>query len=316
MGQESRADKKVRYYKKCCELFTKYNKAFLVCCDNVASKQMMDMRAGLRPGTALLFGKNTMMKKCLRMYMEETGDEKWMPLLDLLIGNVGLAFTEDSLPDVRDKMDSYRVGAPARAGVVAPVAVTIPAGPTGMDPSQTSFFQTLNIATKINKGSIDILQDHVVFNAGDKVSASASMLLGKLKIKPFTYGLVIETVIENGGTYPPAVLDLSDDDIAAGIMAGISQVAALALGADYPCVAAMPHIIINAYKNVLAVSVETEYTFPYAEKVKAFLADPTAFAVAAAPVAAASSAAPTAAAAAPEPEEEEEEEDMEFDLFD
>lgn len=315
MGKLTRSEKKEVYYKKCCELFNKYSKAFLVCADNVASKQMMDMRAGLRPGSALLFGKNTMMKKCLRLYMEETGDEKWTALLDLLVGNVGILFTEDNLQDVREKMDSFRVGAPARANVVAPVAVTIPAGPTGMDPSQTNFFQTLNIATKINKGSIEILQDHVVFKEGEKVSASAAILLAKLAIKPFTYGLQIEMVLENGSTYPPAVLDLSDADIEAGIMAGIRQVAALSLGANYPTDAAMPHIIINAYKNVLAIAVETEYTFEYAEKVKAYLADPSAFAVAA-PAAGGGGGGAAAAAPAPEPEEEEEEEDMGFDLFD
>lgn len=78
---------------------------------------------------------------------------------------------QSDLVDVRDKIDTYRVGAPARAGVVAPVSVSVSAGPTGMDPSQTSFFQTLNIATKINKGSIEILNDMVVVTEGDRVRA-------------------------------------------------------------------------------------------------------------------------------------------------
>jgi hypothetical protein len=34
-----------------------------------------------------------------------------------------------------------QVGAPARVGLVAPVDVTVPAGNTGLDPSQTNFFQ-------------------------------------------------------------------------------------------------------------------------------------------------------------------------------
>ena len=38
-------------------------------------------------------------------------------------------------------MRVLQVGAPARVGLVAPNAVTIPAGGTGLDPSQTSFFQ-------------------------------------------------------------------------------------------------------------------------------------------------------------------------------
>lgn len=93
--------------------------------------------------------------------------------------------------------------------------------------------------------------------------------------------------------------------------------AALSLATGYGTVASVPHSIINAYKNVLAVAVMTEYTFPLAEKVKAILADPEAFAKAAA--AAAAAAAPAggdggAAAAAPAVEEESEDE-MELDLF-
>ncbi|OWK15145.1 hypothetical protein Celaphus_00000244, partial [Cervus elaphus hippelaphus] len=34
----------------------------------------------------------------------------------------------------------------------------------------------------------------------------------------------------------------------------------------YPTVASVPHSIINGYKRVLALSVETDYTFPLAEK--------------------------------------------------
>ncbi len=75
--------------------------------------------------------------------------------------------------------------------------VVIKAGPTGMDPSQTSFFQALGIATKINKGSIEIVSDVVVVKTGDRVGASQATLLAKLGIKPFKYGLVILKVRQN-----------------------------------------------------------------------------------------------------------------------
>ena len=42
---------------------------------------------------------------------------------------------------LRDEVNKYRVGAPARVGLVAPNDVVVPAGNTGLDPSQTSFFQ-------------------------------------------------------------------------------------------------------------------------------------------------------------------------------
>ena len=112
--------------------------------------------------------------------------------------------------------------------------------------------------------------------------------------------------------YSPAVLDLTDDDMIASFGMGLKRIAALSMATGYPTIAAVPHMIINAYKNVLAIAVETDYSFKYADKVKAYLADPSAFA-SAAPAAGGGGG---AAAKAPEPEPEEEEEDMGFDLFD
>uniref|UniRef100_A0A3Q3VU80 Large ribosomal subunit protein uL10 n=1 Tax=Mola mola TaxID=94237 RepID=A0A3Q3VU80_MOLML len=99
---------------------------------------------------------------------------------------------------------------------------------------------------------------------------------------------------------------------------GVRNIASVCLEIGYPTLASVPHSIINGYKKVLAVAVETDYSFPLADKVKAYLADPTAFAVAA-PVPAAETAAAAPAAAAKEEVKEESEEsddDMGFGLFD
>lgn len=106
------------------------------------------------------------------------------------VGNVGIIFTKAELADLKEEIEKYKVGAPARVGLLAPNDVHIPSGTTGMDPSQTSFFQALGIATKINKGTIEITQSVHLIHAGERVSASQATLLGKLGIKPFQYGLV------------------------------------------------------------------------------------------------------------------------------
>lgn len=48
----------------------------------------------------VLMGKNTMMKRSIRLYCEKTGDDKWPALLDHLVGNVGLIFTKADLAEV------------------------------------------------------------------------------------------------------------------------------------------------------------------------------------------------------------------------
>jgi large subunit ribosomal protein LP0 len=313
MPSATKLEKKEAYHNRLCDYLNTYDKAFVVHADNVGSKQMSDIRAALRPDSIILMGKNTMMKRSIRLYCEETGNDQWAPLLDELVGNVGLVFTKGDLSQIKEEISKYKVGAPARVGLLAPNDVFIPAGGTGMDPSQTSFFQALAIATKINKGTIEIVSEVHLIKAGDKVGASEAALLGKLGVKPFKYGLEVLKVYENGSLFDVAVLDITDDNLVGAVSAGLANIAALSLAIDYPTLASIPHSVINGYKNVLAVALETDVLFPQAEKIKEILKNPGAFAAAAAP--AAGGAAP-AAAKAPEPEEEEEEEDMGFSLFD
>lgn len=50
-------------------------------------------------------GKNTMMKRSIRLYIEETGNDTWSPILDELVGNVGIVFTKGDLSSVRGSRD-------------------------------------------------------------------------------------------------------------------------------------------------------------------------------------------------------------------
>merc|ERR1711879_923034 len=94
---------------------------------------------------------------------------------------------------------------------IAPCDVTIPAGDTGLEPTQTAFLQALNIATRINKGQIMILNDVKLLTEGEKVGASQATLLQKLKIRPFHYGLQVLSIFDDGSVYGPKVLDFNFD---------------------------------------------------------------------------------------------------------
>jgi large subunit ribosomal protein LP0 len=313
--------KKEQYDAKLRGYLQEYEKAFLVHADNVGSRQFMDIRAGLRDnGSVVLMGKNTMMKRSIRLYVEETGDEKWSTLVEQLVGNVGLIFTKADLSDVREQIEGFKVGAPARVGLVAPVDVTVPAGNTGLDPSQTNFFQALNIPTKINKGTVEITTDVQLIRIGEKVGASEATLLAKLGIKPFSYGLVIRQVFESGSLYSPSVLDITEEDLLAKAKSAIANITAVSLATSYPTQVAVPHLVINGFKNVLAIALGTEYSFPQADKIKEILENPellaAATAASAAPAAGDGGGKEEAKEEAKEEEEEEEDDDMGFSLFD
>jgi large subunit ribosomal protein LP0 len=194
-----------------------------------------------------------------------------------------------------------------------PVDLT-PSSPTVIprpSPHRTPLLQALGLATKINKGTIELVADVHLIKAGDRVGASQATLLAKLGIKPFKYGLAMLKVYEGGSLFDSAVLDIKDEDMLGAVAAAVGNVAALCLATGFPTIASIPHSVINGYKNVLGLALATDYSFPQADKVREILADPSKFAAATAPAAGA-----PAAAAAPEKKEEKKEESEEEEVGD
>lgn len=238
-------------------------------------------------------------------------------LLPFVKGNIGFVFTNGDLKEIRDLVLANRVAAPARAGAVAPVDVWVPAGNTGMEPGKTSFFQALNVPTKIARGTIEITTDLKLVDAGNKVGPSEATLLNILNISPFTYGMGIAQVYDQGQTFEASVLDVTDEALLKTFSSAIASITAISLAANYPTLPSVMHSVVNGYKKVLAVAVETEISWPEIEELKDRIANPDAYA-SAAPVAAAAAATSggDAAAAAPADEEEESDEEGGFgDLF-
>jgi len=225
-----------------------------------------------------------------------------------LKGNTSIVFSNGELGDVLDILNSQVREAPAKVGSLAPKAVTVPAGPTGLDPRQTGFFGNLGIATKIVKAQIEILNDFDIIAEGDKVNASQAALLDKLKIRPFEYKMTVRKILQDGQLFDPAVLSITKESILAKFSAGVANVSAISIGSGYVVRSAVPHLIMNAFKNLAAVSFASDFSFPQAEALKK--------AAAAGPAAAAGGAAAGGAAKAEAKEEEPEEEvEMGMDLF-
>lgn len=261
-------ERKQEYFEKLETLLDTYTKILVVNVDNVGSSQMQQIRMSLRGRAEVLMGKNTLMRKVMNNYLKKHPGHPYEALILHVRGNIGFVFTNGDLGDIREVIETNRVPAPARVGSVAPCNVTVPAGPTGCDPGQTSFFQALQISTKIQKGQIEIVSEVLLCKLGEKVGNSEAALLQKLDINPFSYGLIITLVYDNGSMFDPAVLDLTDDDLCAKFMSGVRNVAAISLEIGFPTLASVPHSIANAFKSLVAIAVECE-TFSF-EKADAY----------------------------------------------
>jgi len=275
--------KKEAYWHRLIDVAGKYKNALFVDSDNVSSKQISNLRKRLREIDAyMIMGKNTLMKAALTKAntKPEEGDEDYEERKDTwkfsaniekiiaqLKGNTNIIFSNGDLGEVKSILDDEVRPSPAKAGMLAPDDVTIPKGPTGLDPKQTSFFQTLQIQTKIVKAQIEIVADKQVIFAGEKIDSTQAALLDKLKIYPFAYKMNVKKVLQDGSVFDAAVLELTTDSILAKFKKAVAVQAQLSLGAGYATSASVPHSLGNGFKNLVAVSAATGYEFPQAKAI-------------------------------------------------
>eukprot|EP00992_Anisonema_acinus_P008178 TRINITY_DN4251_c0_g1_i3.p1 TRINITY_DN4251_c0_g1~~TRINITY_DN4251_c0_g1_i3.p1 ORF type:complete len:339 (+),score=123.20 TRINITY_DN4251_c0_g1_i3:57-1073(+) len=324
-GGEERefSEKKVKYFEQANALFDENTKALVMLVDNVQSKQIQNIRIALRGKATVLMGKNTMIKKIL---LDRGGGEDASPqnrvlyqkLSPLLTGNVGLILTNADLKSVKDLVDQNKVQAPARQGAISPVDVIVPAGNTGLEPTKTSFFQALNIATKITKGTVEILKNEQVLSVGDKVGSSEATLLQMLKINPFFYGMQCQAVYDDGDVYSPQLLDITAEDMLKKMQPAASNITALSLALGYTTKASFPHVMMNSFKNMMALTLGIDYAFAKysGEEIKEAILTGKSLGGGGGGGGGAAAVEEAPAAAAPPPEEEEDDEEMGFGLFD
>ncbi|CAA9957633.1 hypothetical protein CFE70_001206 [Pyrenophora teres f. teres 0-1] len=308
---------KAAYFEKLEALLKEYKSIFIVTVDNVSSQQMHEIRQSLRGEGVVLMGKNTMVRRALKGLINDSPE--YERLLPHVKGNVGFVFTNADLKETRNKILSNRVAAPARAGALAPGDVYIPAGNTGMEPGKTSFFQALGVPTKIARGTIEITTDLKLIEAGNKVGASEATLLNLLNISPFTYGMGIYQIYDNGQTFDASVLDIEESQLLKAFSSAIATIASISLAVGFPTLPSVMHSVVNSYKKVLSVAIETDYEWEEISELKDRIANPDKYASAAPAggAAAASGSAPAAKEEAKEEEKEEsEDDDMGFGLFD
>ncbi|KAF6011533.1 ribosomal protein P0 (A0) (L10E) [Brettanomyces bruxellensis] len=272
-------EKKAEYFLRLKQYVQDFKSVFVVGIDNVSSQQMHEVRKALRGEAVVVMGKNTMIRRALRNFVNEFPDyEKLMPYIR---GNVGFIFTNGDLKHIKEVVLANQVAAPARPGAIAPCDVYVPAGNTGMEPGKTSFFQALGVPTKIARGTIEITSDVKILDKDQKVGPSEAQLLNMLKISPFTFAMSVIEVYDDGDIFPSSLLDITDDELVADFTEAVSNITKISLASGYPTVSAVSTHVINAYQDIVNLSLGSDYTFEGTEELKDRLEHPEKYAAAA-----------------------------------
>jgi len=221
----------------------------------------------------MVCGKNTVVKKAIDIRLqppkEDDPDYEFrkplytkVPQIEKILqfckGKVGFIFSDAPVFDLKPIIESNKIPAPAKVGTISTIDVSIQPGPTGMDPSQISFFHTLNISTKIQKGQIEITKEFKVLEKGKKIGNSESAILTKMNLKPFAFGMEILYVYDDGAILQPEVFNLNPEDLLTKIRGAASKIAAISLALGLPNSLSIPHMLKNGFKNIAAIALESD----------------------------------------------------------
>jgi len=275
MAESSKRAKKRRIVNRLYENFTKYKQCLIVKLENVTSNQVQQVRLALRQKKVgdMVCGKNTVVKKAIdiRLQPPKEDDQDYefrkplytkIPQIEKILqfckGKVGFIFSDAPVFELKPLIESNKIPAPAKVGTISTIDVTIPPGPTGMDPSQISFFHTLNISTKIQKGQIEITKEFKVLEKGKKIGNSEAAILAKLNIKPFAFGMEILYVYDDGAILTPDVFNLDPEALLGKIRNAANQLAAISLACGLPNSLSISHMLKNGFKNIVAIALESD----------------------------------------------------------
>ena len=236
----------------------RYDSVGVVDVTGIPSRQLQEMRRELHGIAELRISRNTLIERAL----EEAGGGL-EELVEHVGGQVGLIGTDDNPFGLYRRLEESKTSAPISAGEIAPNEIVIPEGDTGVDPGPfVGELQSVGANARIEGGSITVLEDSSVLDAGGTVTDELAGVLGELGIEPKEVGLDLRGVFSDGVSFAPAELELDvaeyREDLAAGASAGQS----LAVATGFPAAGAVELVLSTATADAKQLGLEATVVEP------------------------------------------------------
>jgi large subunit ribosomal protein L10 len=219
-----------------------YDSVGVVDITGIPSRQLQDMRRDLHGTAELRVSRNTLLSRALDEVNDGLED-----LNEFVSGQVGLIGTNENPFGLYKQLEASKTPAPINAGEVAPNDIVIPEGDTGIDPGPfVGELQTVGANARIQDGSIQVLEDSTVLEAGKEVSNDLANVLSELGIEPKEVGLDLRAVFADGVLFEPENLELDVEEYQQDIEAAAARARNLAINAEYPTATTLPTLLAKA----------------------------------------------------------------------
>jgi large subunit ribosomal protein L10 len=239
-------------------LIESYDSVGVVDIAGIPSRQLQAMRRDLHGTAELRVSRNTLVVRAL-----EEVDDGLEALTGDVSGQVGLVATDTNPFALYQQLEASKTPAPINAGEVAPNDIVIPEGDTGIDPGPfVGDLQSVGASARIDDGSIQVLEDSTVLEAGGEVSAELANVLSELGIEPKEVGLDLRSVFSDGVVFGPDELELDVDEYRRDIETAAARGRNLSINAAYPTAETAGALLATASGEATSLGLEAAVAAP------------------------------------------------------
>ncbi|MFW6002849.1 MAG: 50S ribosomal protein L10 [Halanaeroarchaeum sp.] len=240
------------------ELIQDFESLGVVDIEGIPSRQLQQMRSELHGEATLRMSRNTLLGRAL-----DRVDEGLESLNEYLTGHVGLVGTNDNPFALYKHLEESKTPAPINAGEVAPNDIVIPEGDTGMDPGPfVGELQSIGANARIDEGSIKVLEDSVVAEEGETVSADVASVLTELGIEPKEVGLDLRAVYADGVLFESEELELDVEEYRADVSSAAAAARNLSINAGYPTAQTVPTMLAKGSGEAKSLGLQAAIESP------------------------------------------------------
>jgi len=243
------------------KLIQEYKNVGITRVENIAAKTIQRLRHDLRGEALLKIAKNTIMRLALEEVAKK--DKGIKKLLDYINGSCAFILTNDNPFKVANYLEKNKIPTSAKEGQIAQSDITIKARDTGFAPGPViGELQSIGLNTRIEGGTIKIIEDGVVCRTGEKVSKTLANVLGRLGEEPFSAGLSVDVIYSTGSLILHDDLIVDVDEILSNLVKAHQHAYALSIEAVIPTKETLSELIGKSRRQALSLAVESNFITP------------------------------------------------------
>ena len=165
------------------EALNEYSSVYCFRCTNLRNNTFKDLKADLSENSRFFMGSNKVLQVALGKTNQDEQRNNLSKVSEHIKGHCGLVFTNLTKEDLETSLAKYEVTDFARTGSIAPESITVEKGPVHgkhgglMEHTLEPTLRKNGMPTKLNRGVIENLADHLVCKEGDFISPQAAILL-------------------------------------------------------------------------------------------------------------------------------------------